>query len=94
MAKIIAPNKQYTGISASVYFCNGIGETDSKDLINWFKEHGYSVVEEDIEKKDKSIDEMSVEELISYADEHNIDIGKATSQSGIIEKNKAAEQGE
>ena len=94
MAKIIAPNKQYTGISASVYFCNGIGETDSKDLINWFKEPGYSVVEEDIEKKDKSIDEMSVEELISYADEHNIDIGKATSQSGIIEKIKAAEQGE
>ncbi|EPB8194499.1 hypothetical protein ACRTCC_000278 [Clostridium perfringens] len=94
MAKIIAPNKQYTGISASVYFCNGIGETDSKDLINWFKEHGYSVVEEDIEKKDKSIEEMSVEELISYADEHNIDIGKATSQSGIIEKIKAAEQGE
>ena len=94
MAKIIAPNKQYTGISASVYFCHGIGETDSKDLINWFKEHGYSVVEEDIEKKDKSIDEMSVEELISYADEHNIDIGKATSQSGIIEKIKAAEQGE
>ena len=94
MAKIIAPNKQYTGISASVYFCNGIGETDSEDLINWFKEHGYSVVEEDIEKKDKSIEEMSVEELISYADEHNIDIGKATSQSGIIEKIKAAEQGE
>ena len=94
MAKIIAPNKQDTGISASVYFCNGIGETDSKDLINWFKEHGYSVVEEDIEKKDKSIEEMSVEELISYADEHNIDIGKATSQSGIIEKIKAAEQGE
>ena len=48
MAKIIAPNKQYTGISASVYFCNVNGETDSKDLINWFKEHGYSVVEEDI----------------------------------------------
>lgn len=94
MAKIIAPNKQYTGISASVYFCNGIGETYNKDLINWFKEHGYSVVEEDIEKTDKSIDEMSVEELVSYADEHNIDIGKATSQSGIIEKIKAAEQGE
>lgn len=92
MAKIIAPNKQYTGISASVYFCNGIGETTNEDLISWFKEHGYSVVEEDIEKKDKSIDEMSVEELIAYTDEHNIDIGKATSQSGIIEKIKAAEQ--
>ncbi|WWU65213.1 hypothetical protein QJR26_02210 [Clostridium baratii] len=94
MAKIIAPNKEYTGISASVYFCNGIGETTNKDLINWFKEHGYSVVEEDIEKKDKSVDEMSVDELIQYANEHNIDIGKATSQSGIIEKIKLSEQGE
>lgn len=92
MAKIVAPNKQYTGISASVYFCNGIGETTNEDLISWFKEHGYSVVEEDIAKKDKSIDEMSVEELISYANEHNIDIGKATTQSGIIEKIKTAEQ--
>lgn len=94
MAKIIAPNKEYTGISASVYFCNGIGETTNKDLISWFKEHGYSVVEEDIEKRDKSVDEMSVDELIEYANEHNIDIGKATSQSGIIEKIKLAEQGE
>ena len=92
MAKIVAPNKQYTGISASVYFCNGIGETTNEDLISWFKEHGYSVVEEDVEKKDRNIDEMSVEELISYANEHNIDIGKATTQSGIIEKIKTAEQ--
>lgn len=92
MAKIVAPNKQYTGISASVYFCNGIGETTNEDLISWFKEHGYSVIEEDVEKKDRNIDEMSVEELISYANEHNIDIGKATTQSGIIEKIKTAEQ--
>lgn len=92
MAKIIAPNKQYTGISASVYFCNGIGETTNKDLISWFKEHGYNVIEEDVEKVEKNIDNMSVEELVSYAEENNIDIGKATSQSGIIEKIKAAEQ--
>lgn len=92
MAKIVAPNKQYTGISASVYFCNGIGETTNEDLISWFKEHGYSVIEEDVEKKDRNIDEMSVEELIAYANEHNIDIGKATTQSGIIEKIKTAEQ--
>ena len=92
MAKIVAPNKQYTGISASVYFCNGIGETTNEDLISWFKEHGYSVIEEDVGKKDRNIDEMSVEELISYANEHNIDIGKATTQSGIIEKIKTAEQ--
>lgn len=45
MAKILAPNKEYTGVSASVPFCNGVGETDNPTLISWFKEHGY-VVEE------------------------------------------------
>lgn len=92
MAKIIAPNKQYTGISASVYFYNGVGETTNEDLISWFKEHGYDVIEEDVASVEKNIDNMSVEELVRYAEEHNIDMGKATTQSGIIEKIKAAEQ--
>lgn len=43
MAKIYAPNKQYSGVSASVPFVNGVGETENKSLIDWFKEHGYSV---------------------------------------------------
>lgn len=45
MAKILAPNREYTGVSASVAFCNGIGETDNPTLISWFKEHGYIVEE-------------------------------------------------
>ena len=43
MAKILAPNKDYNGVSASVNFENGIGETDDADLITWFKENGYKV---------------------------------------------------
>ena len=43
MAKIKAPNKEYTGISASVVFTNGVGETENPHLIEWFKEHGYEV---------------------------------------------------
>lgn len=43
MAKIYAPNKQYTGISAGVPFVNGAGETDDPHLIDWFKAHGYEV---------------------------------------------------
>ncbi|MEG2919162.1 MAG: hypothetical protein RR851_14665 [Clostridium sp.] len=43
MAKIIAPNKDYTGISASVVFCNGVGETENLELIEWFKNKGYGV---------------------------------------------------
>lgn len=49
--KIYAPNKAYTGVSASVAFCNGIGETDNPNLINWFKEHGYIVEEVSEEPK-------------------------------------------
>lgn len=39
--KIYSPMKDYTGISASVPFCNGVGETDDPHLIKWFKGHGY-----------------------------------------------------
>lgn len=91
--KIIAPNKSYTGVSASVAFSKGVGETEDEHLVEWFKEHGYDVVEEDTQVKtvEKSFDEMTVEELVAYAEEKGIDIGKASSQSGIIEKIKAAQ---
>lgn len=45
MAQIIAPNKDYTGESASVTFVKGVGETSDAYLIEWFKEHGYTVIE-------------------------------------------------
>ena len=46
MAIIEAPNKGYTGVSASVAFCNGVGRTDNKHLIQWFKDHEYTVKKE------------------------------------------------
>lgn len=55
--KVYSPNKEYTGISASVPFCNGMGETDDPHLIEWFKEHGYTV-EEPMEA------EVSMEEAV------------------------------
>lgn len=57
MAKIIAPNPDYNGISATVQFTNGVGETDNKDLIGWFKEHGYKV------EKDSAKAELNKAEL-------------------------------
>lgn len=48
--KIMAPNKQYSGISAGVAFSNGFGETDNPHLIEWFREHGYGV-EDDPDKR-------------------------------------------
>jgi len=56
MAKILCPNKEYSGVSASVTFVNGVGETDNPQLINWFKNHGYTV-EEDAEKNESSSEE-------------------------------------
>lgn len=46
MAKIYAPNKRYCGVSASVEFVNGVGETDDPRLIKWFKSKGYKVENE------------------------------------------------
>ena len=49
MAKIYAPNKEYTGVSATVAFAKGVGETDDEHLIEWFRDHGYEVEEENKE---------------------------------------------
>jgi len=46
MAKIKAPNSEYAGISAGVSFTKGEANTDDPHLIEWFKTHGYEVVEE------------------------------------------------
>lgn len=43
MAKIYAPNKAYTGVSAGVPFINGVGETEEPRILDWFRDHGYKV---------------------------------------------------
>ena len=102
MAKIYAPNKQYDGISASVAFAKGVGETDNPALLDWFKGHGYTVEEPQEEKKQDPLndppkelgkfDGMDAEQLKAYADEHNIEIGNSTSVNGILKKITDAEK--
>lgn len=60
MAKIFAPNNQYTGISASVRFVNGVGETSDPHLIKWFQERGYKVVE-DAQEEEQSVNQFEQE---------------------------------
>src|SRR5690606_1226951 len=60
MARIYAPNKQYTGISASVRFVNGVGETSDPYLIKWFRERGYKVVE-DAQGEEQSVNQSEKE---------------------------------
>ena len=51
MAKIYTPVKGYNGISASVTFKEGVGETSDAHLLEWFRAHGYTVVEDIPEEK-------------------------------------------
>ena len=67
MAKIYSNNKQYNGISASVNFINGVGESNLLHLISWFKENGYTIVEN---KREPSIyDSMAYKEMTELARE-------------------------
>ncbi len=43
MAKVFAPYKKYSGISAGVTFKDGVGETSDPHLLEWFKSRGYRV---------------------------------------------------
>ena len=64
MAKIIAPNKEYTGVSASIPFCKGEAHTDDPHLIKWFKAHGYKVEEEIDESSKDTLEVEGTEELV------------------------------
>lgn len=71
MAKVIAPNKQYTGLSASVMFVNGVGETDDPHLLAWFALKGYMVEGEGKkrQKRSASVDEQQPSVSEPRADE-------------------------
>lgn len=74
MAKVFAPNEQYTGISASVKFVNGVGETECPLLKEWFVSHGYTVEEEKV----TSLDKMNKDELTKLATSLGIDVDGKT----------------
>lgn len=62
MAQIIAPNKDYNGESASVTFVKGVGETSDAYLIEWFKEHGYTVIEDEAAEVQPEVSPVAPEE--------------------------------
>ena len=70
MAKVYAPLKDYNGISASVTFVNGVGETDNENLLEWFEEKGYTV-EREKSKRAKKATEDATEEVAEEVAEGN-----------------------
>ena len=78
--KIYSPNKEYTGVSASVPFCNGMGETEDRHLIKWFKDHGYKVDEEsNAEQKEEQTVEIPA------------DVDTSAAVTGKVAKKKAGQ---
>ncbi|MBE6058234.1 Rho termination factor N-terminal domain-containing protein [Clostridium sp.] len=77
--KILAPNKEYTGISASVSFIKGEGITEDKWLVDWFKNKGYEVINEDVEedveedKEEGTSENLTVKELKELAKSKGIE---------------------
>lgn len=61
MAKVYTPLKDYNGISASVEFVNGVGETDNENLLEWFEEKGYTVERDEKPKRVKKAKEATEE---------------------------------
>ncbi|WP_444219094.1 hypothetical protein [Dialister succinatiphilus] len=52
MARIYAPNKEYNGLTATVRFVGGVGESTDPYLLKWFTEHGYTVKIEEAPKEE------------------------------------------
>jgi len=65
MAKIYCNNNQYNGISASINFVNGVGDSNVPHLLSWFSENGYTIVEDSREPGD--YDEMNYKDLVELA---------------------------
>lgn len=99
MTKVYAPNKQYTGLSASVMFVNGVGETDEPHLLEWFESKGYSVEQPELEpgqatspNGDVPIEKMTVPQLKDYAAQNKIDLGEASKKEDILKVIQDAQQ--
>ncbi|MFB6364253.1 hypothetical protein ACFCP7_09340 [Paenibacillus elgii] len=97
MAKIFSPNTQYTGLSASVMFINGVGETSDPNLLEWFRDHGYIVEEEAMEEPaafgPKPLEDMTLAELKEYAEKNQIDLKGLTKKDEILDVIQGASNG-
>lgn len=89
MAIIKTKLPNFNGLRASVMFKNSVGETKDEHLIEWFKEHGYEVIEpRKIEpSKLKRLEEMSVDELRAFLKENRMGIkmGSIKNKERLIE---------
>lgn len=91
MPKIHSPNKQYTGVSASVSFVNGAGECSDPHLLDWFELHGYTVEHEPAgPPPEKTVDDMNVPELKALAAKMGLALDEKAKKADIVAAIKGA----
>ncbi|EYE88274.1 hypothetical protein Q428_08725 [Fervidicella metallireducens AeB] len=88
MAVIKAPNSKYNGISAGVQFREGTAQTDNERAIEWFREKGYEVIEEqpspDEPLTEAELKKKSVEKLKEICEEKGIVIPEGAKKDEVI----------
>jgi len=96
MAKITAPNKEFTGKRGTVAFVDGVAETDDPHMLTYFKRHGYAVEGEKQAPAPVTIpdgdpaESWKGDELKAYAAAHEIDLKGATTKADMVAAIQAA----
>lgn len=91
MAVIKTVMPYFTGYRASLYFNNGVAETNDIHLIEWFRSHGYIVeVGQEAYAKEPILDlqELSIDALRVIAKENKVSVGNTKSRDKLIAKIK------
>ena len=88
MAKIIAPNKDYNEVSATVSFVDGVGETSDPWLISWFKSNGYEVQEDEQQADEEAESQEDDAEFPKHVGGGNYELSDGSKVKG---KDKAVE---
>jgi hypothetical protein len=84
-AKIKSPVNGYNGISAGIKFVKGEAEADvSESTLDWLKEKGYEVEAEKV-NKEKAIDKMNRDELVTIAESKGIEVPDKATKAEIID---------
>ncbi|MFC0271123.1 hypothetical protein ACFFIX_06615 [Metabacillus herbersteinensis] len=103
MAKIKSPNSRYTGVSASLQFVNGEAKTEDPWLVEWFKNKGYEVIEEEQLPEnpptdpsiETDISKLTKDEIKAKLNELNVEFKSDDNKDVLIEKLKeVTEKGE
>jgi hypothetical protein len=105
MAKIYAPNKQYSGVVATVTFVDGVGETNSPHLIDYFDRKGYTIKDKQAEKEqdnnvkledtdEKNIEDMSYPDLKKMAKKIGVKDSHKMKKEKLVEVLKASDTNE